>query len=101
MKTPISIHLSNCQRTKYLYVCDDFSLTLSCPYILYIYMWLPSSTSLEKEKREIEKINVNNQMVVYEFIWYIPFEDWSFDDIIYTLVGSIVSFSLYVSKHYT
>lgn len=43
------------------------------------------------EKKEMEKINVNNQMLVYEFIWYIPFEDWSFDDIIYTLVGSIVT----------
>ncbi len=51
----------------------------------------------------MEKINVSDQMVEYEFIWYIPFEDWSFDDIVYTHVGSIVtvSFSLYVFKHYT
>jgi len=55
------------------------------------------------EKKEMEKINVNNQILVYKFIWYIPFEDWSFDDIIYTLVGSIVTvcFALHLSKHYT
>lgn len=59
-----------------------------------------------KEEREMEKINVNNQMVVYKFMWYIPFEDWSFDDIIYTLVGSIVtvsffSLSLFLSRTLT
>jgi len=106
--TTINIHFSSiCQRTKYLDVRDDFSLALSCPYIciyIYVCVWLPSSTSLEKKEkeREMEKRNVSDQMVEYEFIWYIPFEDWSFDDIVYTHVGSIVtvSFSLYVFKHY-
>ena len=42
-------------------------------------------------------------MVKYDFIWYIPFEDWSFDDTVSTLVGSIVtsSFSLYIFEYYT
>lgn len=110
MTTTISIHLANCQKTKYLDVCDELSLALSCPcisiYLSYIYIyvcicvWLPSSTSLEKEEREMEKINVNNQMDVYELIWYIPFEDWSFDDIIYTLVGSIVTVCFFLSLQF-
>lgn len=115
MTTTISIHLSNCQRTKYLAGCNVFSLVLSClsfSFSLYISIsacvcvCVTSVIDIIKkndEKKEMEKINVNNQILVYKFIWYIPFEDWSFDDIIYTLVGSIVTvcFALHLSKHYT
>jgi hypothetical protein len=94
----ISIHLSNCQRTKYLHACDDFSLALSCPC-----MCVTSVINIirkKEEEREMEKINVNNQMLSmnsYDICIYIPFEDWSFDDIVYTFVGSIVTDSFYLS----